>query len=109
MLVHSCPVVAINVALEKHRKIDSLSQPMSQREGFAYIEVRALAFCAPRSLYIGNDTKEGDPRWEGGEKGAGLDYPSPIGTFSIDCCTLSVIFDTSGNRREHSPSRLGFP
>ena len=45
-------MIAINVALEKHRKIDRLSQPMSQREGFAHIEVRALGLCAPWSLYM---------------------------------------------------------
>ena len=81
---------------------------MSQWGGFAYIEVGALAFYAPWSLYIGDDTKEGDPRCEGDEKGPALNYSRCLETFSIDFCTLLVIFKTFeiyGNKT-HAPYGL---
>ena len=46
---------------------------MAQWESFAYIEDLGLTFYAPWSLYIGDDTKKGDPRGEGDEKGARLE------------------------------------
>jgi hypothetical protein len=79
---------------------------MSQWGGFAYIEVTALAFCAPWSLYIGDDTKKGDPRCEGDEKGARVER---LGTFSIDFCTLLVIFNTSEIYGNKTHASCGLP
>ena len=96
----SCLFVAINAALGKHSKIDSLSQPMSQRERFAFFEVRALRSVHPGPYTLAMIPTKETPAGRLMRKEPALDYPSPLGTFSIDCCTLSVIFDTSGNRLE---------
>jgi len=72
----SCLFVAINVALETHSKIDGLSQPMSQREGFSYIEVRALRSAHPGPYTLAMIPKKETPVGRLMRKEPDLGYPS---------------------------------